>query len=79
MTGALNRIVRTMYAGEYRRFLAPCDVRRVQMDYLGDLLQKNAGTVYGRRYGFGQIHDYRCFARTVPLTTYEDYAPYIER
>ncbi|MBR1898228.1 MAG: GH3 auxin-responsive promoter family protein [Oscillospiraceae bacterium] len=79
MTGALNRIVRTMYAGEYRRFLAPCDVRRVQMGYLGDLLQKNAATVYGRRYGFGQIRDYRRFARTVPLTTYEDYAPYIER
>ena len=78
-TAALNRLVRTLYLPQYRRFLQKRDIRRVQMDYLGDLLSRNAGTVYGRKYGFGSIRTYREFAQRVPLTTYEDYAPYIDK
>lgn len=74
----LNNICRLMYMQEYRRFIAPQNVRRVQLGYLYSLLQKNAGTMYGRKYGFGEIRSYREFARRVPLTVYEDYEPYIE-
>lgn len=79
MTGLLNRTVRLLYTPEYLRFRHPCDIRQVQMDYLGELLSRNAGTVYGRRCAFGEIRSYREFAKQVPLTAYEDYAPYIDR
>ena len=78
-TAALNRLVRTLYLPAYRRFLQSRDIRRVQMDYLGTLLARNAGTLYGRRHGFDSIRTYREFAARVPLTTYEDYAPYIDK
>ena len=79
MTGAVNRLLRAMYTPQYRRFLAVSDVREVQRRYLGELLQRNADTRYGRRYGFADLCSYKQFAERVPLTKYEDYAPYIER
>ncbi len=73
----LNQLCRLLYSREYRHFTAPCDSARVQQDYLLNLLRRNADTVYGRKYGFAQIHSYADFAARVPLTVYEDYEPYI--
>lgn len=73
----LNGICRMLYRSEYRKFTVPCNVGRVQQDYLQRLLQKNADTEYGRKYGFSEIRSYADFAERVPLTTYEDYEPYI--
>ena len=78
-TAFLNRTVRALYRRDYANFLRPRDVRRVQMDYLGALLSRNAETEYGRRFHFDKLHTYKAFARALPLTTYEDYAPYIEK
>ncbi len=49
--------------------------RQILMSYM----RRNADTVYGRRYGFGKIRSVKAFQTRVPLTTYEDYAPYIKR
>lgn len=73
----LNGLCRQLYKGEYERFISPCNISRVQGEYLTALLKKNADTVYGRKYGFGKIRCYRDFAERVPLTKYEDYEPYI--
>lgn len=73
----LNNICRLLYQGEYKRFMKPCSIERVQTRYLTDLLRKNSGTVYGKKYGFSEIHSYEEFAKRVPLTVYEDYEPYI--
>ena len=43
------------------------------------LLQDNKDTEYGRKYGFGEIHSIREYQERVPYTTYDDYAPYIQR
>ncbi len=43
------------------------------------LLQDNKDTEYGRKYRFGEIHSIREYQERVPYTTYDDYAPYIER
>lgn len=75
----LNDICKWLYWREYCRFAAPCNIGRVQGAYLQELLRKNADTIYGQKYGFDRIHNYRDFARMVPLTRYEDYEPYIER
>ncbi len=79
MTRALNRLLRAMYTPAYWRYMAVSDARKVQRGYLGGLLQRNADTVYGRRYGFAEICSYKQFTERVPLTRYEDYAPYIEQ
>ena len=46
---------------------------------LMQLLRDNSNTEYGRKYGFADIHSIREFQEKVPFTTYDDYAPYIER
>lgn len=74
----LNGLCRLLYSSEYRRFMSPCNISRVQGEYLKALLAQNADTVYGRKYGFGEIRCYRDFAERVPLTKYEDYEPYIQ-
>ncbi len=73
----LNGICCLLYSREYRRFISPCNIREVQERYLLKLLEKNASTVYGRKYCFDKIKSYADFAASVPLTVYEDYEPYI--
>mgnify|MGYP000523489192 CR=1 FL=1 len=36
-------------------------------------------TEYGRKFGFKDISNYQDFQRQVPIVTYEDYEPYIEK
>lgn len=74
----LNGICCLLYRRAYKNFMMSCNVNQVQMNYLSRLLQKNAETVYGKKYGFSHIHSYKDFARNVPLTVYEDYEPYID-
>lgn len=74
----LNGCCLALYHREYKRFMADCDVRAVQERYLLTLLRKQADTVYGRAYGFSGIGSYAEYAERVPLTVYEDYAPYLE-
>ena len=73
----LNGICRLLYRREYKRFMAPCNVGKVQTDYLMKLLRQNAASFYGRKYEFSEIDSYEDFASKVPLTVYEDYEPYI--
>lgn len=73
----LNGLCRLLYKGEYERFISPCNISRVQGEYLKALLKRNADTVYGQKYGFDKIRSYKDFAERVPLTKYEDYEPYI--
>ena len=73
----INGACRLLYSGEHRRFCSVRDVGQAQCGYLKKLLEKNAGTVYGRRYGFAEISCYDDYAARVPLTKYEDYEEYI--
>lgn len=43
------------------------------------VLRENASTEYGRLYHFDEIRSVEDYRRRVPYTTYDDYAPYIER
>src|SRR5690606_30126580 len=51
----------------------------VQQAVLMDLLKKARGTVYGKKYGFGDIKTLRQFQEQVPIVSYEDLVPYIDR
>ena len=52
---------------------------QTQKEFLMTLLHDNKDTEYGRKYGFKDIHSIEDFRKAVPLTEYDDYAPYIER
>lgn len=43
------------------------------------LLDDNKDTVYGRKYGFAEIHSVEDYQKRVPVVTYDELAPYIER
>ena len=51
----------------------------VQKRLLLDLLKKNRASAFGRQYGFESIGGVREYQERVPLTTYDDLAPWIER
>ena len=46
---------------------------------LKQVLKDNADTEYGKLFGFGSIHSIREYQEKVPYSTYDNYAPYIER
>ena len=55
------------------------DPMKVQQKFLLKLLDDNKDTEYGRKYGFADIRSVEEYRQRVPVTTYDDYAPYIER
>lgn len=50
---------------------------KVQAGVLSELLQRNANTVFGRRYGFSNIKSIEQYRDQVPLHRYEQLLPYI--
>lgn len=51
----------------------------LQEKVLLDKIRRNADSQFGRDYGFGHIHSAADFVRRVPILSYQDHAPYIER
>ena len=51
----------------------------VQREQLTALLQTAKNTEVGKQYGFSDIQGYEDFAERVPVQTYEEIAPMIER
>lgn len=80
MTHVANRLWYLSCLGEARAFRrALSSVADVQEELLLGLLRQNAVTSYGLAHRFGTIRSVAEFQRRVPLTTYEDYGPYVER
>ena len=52
---------------------------RSQEEFLMRLVRENASTAFGREHGFRNILTLDAFRRFMPLTSYEDYIPFIER
>lgn len=51
----------------------------VQEELLFNLLRNAENTVLGKKYDFSGIKSYTAFSERVPIVTYEDLQPYIER
>jgi len=51
----------------------------VQNEILFSLLRNAENTLYGRKYDFLNIRSYQIFSERVPIITYEDFQPYIEK
>lgn len=67
-----NRRVQQFIAGARR-------ARRTQHDVLWSKLRRNADSDFGRQHGFSNIRSLADFRRQLPISTYEDYRPYVER
>jgi GH3 auxin-responsive promoter len=62
------------------RFLARArHVDAVQAERLARIVSANAGTEFGRVHGFDRIRDMQEYRRRVPVRTYEEFAPWIDR
>ena len=63
-----------------RRFdAATNDPVGVQNAMLLDMMRRNAGTDYGRRYGFGSVRSFKDYQRQVPIVSFNDIAADIDR
>lgn len=51
----------------------------VQEELLFNLLRNAEDTILGKKYDFSSIKSYATFSERVPIVTYEDFQPYIER
>ncbi|HET8884848.1 MAG TPA: GH3 auxin-responsive promoter family protein [Salinimicrobium sp.] len=51
----------------------------VQFEVLKNLLDKAKNTEYGKKFDFGSISNYQTFANRIPILSYEDYEPLIDR
>src|SRR5438105_3733504 len=61
----------------YRR--ARRNPRRTQEVNLFRFLRRNAGSAYGRRFGFAKLRSVAEFQEAVPVVTYDDLEPWVER
>ena len=77
---ALNVALGATQRRHYRRLIEGAKTpREVQAALLRQILTTNAGTDFGTRHGFSQIHHVDAYRRTVPIQTYEELRPFIER
>lgn len=53
--------------------------QETQEKKLMEIIRKNRNSVFGKKYGFDDIKNVEDFRRKVPVLSYEDYLPYIER
>lgn len=74
-----NRIWQLASRRKLSRFRkAAADPQTAQTTYLLNLLKKNAATTYGKIHRFGSISSIRDYQKSVPLSSYETYLPYIQ-
>lgn len=55
------------------------DPQATQTKLLLDILRNSRETEYGEKHAFSRITNADAFAKTVPLNTFSDLAPYVER
>jgi hypothetical protein len=65
--------------GHKRFHAALADPEGTQRELLAGLVHRNAGTAFGRRHGFPAIRTAEEFQERVPLSTWDDYEPWVER
>ncbi len=50
-----------------------------QLSVFNYLIEKSENTEWGKKYNYSDIKDYKSFQDTVPILTYEEFRPYLER
>jgi hypothetical protein len=55
------------------------DPLKAQNDHLNSILKQNQATQFGSEHGFASIKSIADFQRAVPVRSYEEFSPYIDR
>ena len=86
--GALNRalasrvetILKIPGSKLYKKYVrAVADVEQSQAAVLDEVIRYANDTVFGKEHGFDKIRSYQDFVENVPIRTYEEHRPYVER
>jgi hypothetical protein len=63
-----------------KRFdIATADPAASQQNKLMEIMRRNEDTEYGKKYGFASVKNLADFQARVPIVTYEDIKPYMDR
>src|SRR5688500_7655082 len=65
--------------GAWRFRSALKDPRRAQLAILQRLVRRNSNSAFGTEHDFNSIGSYEDFANAVPIRSYDDLSPWIER
>jgi len=78
--GVVTSIVRTLAVRVHRQieFMA-AHPHKFQQAIFNNLVNKGKSTVFGKEHNFGAISNHASYADHVPLQSYEDIRPYMER
>ena len=80
ITWAIIRVLTLKGKGHLKELMDNCaHANERSKELLMNLMRDNQDTEYGKKYHFDQIHSVDDFKRLVPMSSYDDYAPYIER
>ena len=55
------------------------DPMKAQEKTLKKILKRNKNCELGKKYNFSEIKTIEDYQKMVPLSTYDDYAPYVDR
>ena len=76
---ALRAALALKHGRRYKALLAAsANPRAAQAALLRRILAANAGTLFGERFGFGEIDDARAYRKAVPVRTYEELRQHVE-
>jgi len=62
-----------------RYYFALHNTKKTQLSLLSKIIRENSSTWYGRKHGFNKIKCYEEFSKKVPLVSYSEIEPLIER
>ncbi len=80
MLGVLKQIMKTATGSTLRSFDERCHtLGDTQSRLLRRLIEQNKDSAFGRDHGFASIRTLRDFQRAIPVCSYENLQPYIER
>ena len=77
ITNLLNKIYFTPRYKEIELYANRAE--ELQQRVLQRLLHKAAGTEWGKKYDYASIRTYEDFKKRLPIQTYEEIKPYVER
>jgi hypothetical protein len=79
-TGTVAGLGRALFSRSWARFeKAAADPAAHQLQGLLAILQRNAGTVFGREHGFERIRTAADYRSAVPVRSWDGFEPYIAR
>ena len=80
MSLMLKMLFNAIGSKTYTKFTEKCqNPNEIQESLLKYIVSQNQKTQYGKKHGFARIRTFADFQSEVPIATYEDLSPYIER